>query len=67
MPVRLRTGGRTVGGAMSWGKPKTLAPFSEGSPFYGLPIPPDVEISAQVISRIPPALFAADCSAFGNV
>ncbi|MGR1581167.1 DUF4159 domain-containing protein [Thalassobius sp. S69A] len=56
MPVRLRTGGRTVGGAMSWGKPKTLAPFSEGSPFYGLPIPPDVEISAQVMAQPDPTL-----------
>ncbi len=26
MPVRLRAGGRSVGGAMSWGEPKALAP-----------------------------------------
>jgi hypothetical protein len=29
MPVRLRVGGRTVGGAMSWGEPKALSPFPE--------------------------------------
>src|SRR5690606_14489512 len=27
LPVRLRVGGRSVGGAMSWGEPKALAPF----------------------------------------
>ena len=29
LPVRLRAGGRVVGGAMSWGDPRTLAPFTE--------------------------------------
>ena len=28
MPVRLRAGGRSVGGAMSWGEPKALRPFA---------------------------------------
>ena len=32
MPVRLRAGGRTVGGAMSWGEPKELRDFSADSP-----------------------------------
>ena len=36
LPVRLRSGGRSVGGAMSWGEAKGLAPFPEVSPFYGL-------------------------------
>ncbi|MCZ4352113.1 DUF4159 domain-containing protein [Roseovarius aestuarii] len=56
MPVRLRAGGRTVGGAMSWGAPKSLAPFSENSPFFGLPLPPDVTISAQVMAQPDPTL-----------
>ena len=56
MPVRLRAGGRTVGGAMSWGEPKTLAPFPEGSPFQGLAIPGDVTISAQVMAQPDPTL-----------
>lgn len=51
MPVRLREGGRNLGGAMSWGDPKTLAPFPDTSPFYGLTIPPDVEIRAQVLAQ----------------
>ena len=56
MPVRLRSGGRTVGGAMSWGAPKALAPFRESSPFFGLPIPPDVQITSQVMAQPDPTL-----------
>ncbi len=56
MPVRLRAGGRSVGGAMSWGEPKELAPFSETSPFFGLSIPPDVTVSAQVMAQPDPTL-----------
>ncbi|MEL6450343.1 MAG: DUF4159 domain-containing protein [Pseudomonadota bacterium] len=58
MPVRLRSGGRSVGGAMSWGAPKTLAPFREGSPFHGLAIPDDVAITAQVMAQPDPTLAA---------
>ena len=56
MPVRLRAGGRSVGGAMSWGEPKTLAPFLDGSPFFGLAVPPDVTVSAQVMAQPDPTL-----------
>ena len=56
MPVRLRTGGRTVGGAMSWGEPKALAPFPENSPFWGLDIPDDVTVNSQVIAQPDPTL-----------
>lgn len=58
MPVRLRTGGRTVGGAMSWGEPKALAPFTEDSPFYGLEIPDDIRVNAQVLAQPDPTLSA---------
>mgnify|MGYP003119884605 CR=1 FL=1 len=56
MPVRLRIGGRSIGGAMSWGDPKTLAPFAEGSPFYGLEVPGEVSISSQVVAQPDPQL-----------
>jgi hypothetical protein len=56
MPVRLRAGGRSVGGAMSWGEPKSLAEFGEDSPFFGLAIPPDVTVTAQVMAQPDPAL-----------
>ena len=56
MPVRLRAGGRNVGGAMSWGEPKTLAPFDEDGPFAGLQVPDDVTISSQVMAQPDPSL-----------
>jgi hypothetical protein len=56
MPVRLRAGGRSVGGAMSWGEPKALAPFPEGSPFVGLPVPGDVTVNSQVMAQPDPTL-----------
>ena len=56
LPVRLRAGGRTVGGAMSWGEPKALAPFADDSPFAGLPVPGDVTVSAQVMAQPDPTL-----------
>ncbi len=56
MPVRLRAGGRSVGGAMSWGAPKSLAPFRDTSPFFGLAIPDDVTVSSQVVAQPDPTL-----------
>jgi hypothetical protein len=56
LPVRLRAGGRTIGGAMSWGAPKGLRPFAETSPFYGLEVPSDVSVSAQVMAQPDPEL-----------
>ncbi|MDD7970030.1 DUF4159 domain-containing protein [Roseinatronobacter alkalisoli] len=56
LPVRLRIGGRTVGGAMSWGEPRRLRDFTPESPFAGLRIPDDVTISAQVLAQPDPGL-----------
>ncbi|NOX74247.1 MAG: DUF4159 domain-containing protein [Alphaproteobacteria bacterium] len=56
LPVRLRAGGRNVGGAMSWGSPKLLQPFAKGSPFFGLTIPDDVSVTSQVIAQPDPFL-----------
>ncbi|WP_146347118.1 DUF4159 domain-containing protein [Falsiphaeobacter marinintestinus] len=56
LPVRLRGGGRSVGGAMSWGEAKSLAPFLESSPFYGLRVPADVTVSTQVMAQPDPNL-----------
>ena len=56
LPVRLRSGGRTIGGAMSWGEPKTLAPFSQDSPFFGLAVPEDVDVTSQVMAQPDPTL-----------
>jgi hypothetical protein len=51
LPVRLRRGGRTIGGALSWERPLRLAPFAAGSPFVGLSAPPDVTVSRQVLAE----------------
>ncbi len=56
LPVQLRAGGRTVGGAMSWGDPRSLAPFPPNSPFAGLAVPADVGIRAQVLAQPGPDL-----------
>jgi hypothetical protein len=51
LPVRLRRGGRTIGGALSWERPAQLAPFAADSPFAGLAIPADVTVSRQVLAE----------------
>ena len=50
LPVPLRLGGRTLGGALSWSTPQALAPFEESSIFAGLPIPADVSVNRQVLA-----------------
>lgn len=56
LPVRLRGGGRTFGGTMSWTKPVGLAPFPTDSPFAGLDVPDDVLVSSQVLAQPSPGL-----------
>ena len=51
LPVRLRAGDRALGGALSWSKPLSLAPFDPGSPFAGLTLPADVTIERQVLAE----------------
>jgi len=55
LPVKLRRGGRTLGGALSWDKPKSLAPFDEG-PFAGLTPPADANVSRQILAEPEPGL-----------
>jgi hypothetical protein len=50
LPVALRTGGRSLGGALSWSTPQPLATFDENSPFAGLSIPKDVTVNRQVLA-----------------
>ncbi len=56
LPVRLRSGARAFGGAMSWSEPQHLAPFPQESPFYGLPVPDDITVSRQVLAEPAPDL-----------
>ncbi len=66
MPVRLRAGGRSVGGAMSWGEPKALRAFTENSPFFGLPVPDEVRVSAQVMAQPGPTLAERSIAALAD-
>jgi hypothetical protein len=51
VPVRLRRGGRTLGGSLSWDKPQPLTGFSRGSPFDGMAVPNDVTVTRQVLAE----------------
>jgi hypothetical protein len=50
LPVPLRLGGRTLGGALSWATPQPLAPFGEDSLFAGLTPPAEVLVNKQVLA-----------------
>ena len=56
VPVLLRPGDRSLGGAMSWSSPARLAPFARKSPFFGLTIPDEVTVQRQVLAAPSPSL-----------
>jgi len=58
LPVPLRSGGRSLGGALSWSTPQKLANFDDASPFSGLIPPADVLINRQVLAD--PAKLGSD-------
>ena len=51
VPVQLRGGGRTLGGALTWDTPAQLSPFEDGSPFGGLPVTEEVAVTRQVLAE----------------
>lgn len=51
VPVRLRQGERTIGGALSWDTPRTFAPFPETSPLHGLPVSDEITVSRQILAE----------------
>ncbi|MBS0473340.1 MAG: DUF4159 domain-containing protein [Proteobacteria bacterium] len=51
VPVKLRVGGRYLGGALAWAEPQRLAPFADSSPFAGLTIPKDVSVTRQILAE----------------
>jgi hypothetical protein len=56
LPVRLRRGGRVLGGALAWGAPKTLGPFDPAGPFRRLTPPAEVAVRTQVLAEPSPDL-----------
>ena len=57
VPVKLRRGGRTLGGSLTWEKPQHLAAFTADGPFAGLVVPKDVTVGRQVLAE-PDAVLA---------
>jgi hypothetical protein len=57
VPVKLRRGGRTLGGSLTWEKPQHLAAFAADGPFAGLAVPKDVTVNRQVLAE-PDAVLA---------
>ncbi len=51
VPVRLRRGGRVLGGSLSWEQPQKLGSFSRESPFADMNIPGDVSVTRQVLAE----------------
>jgi hypothetical protein len=51
IPVKLRRGGRTLGGSLSWDQPQQLAGFARESPFNGMAVPNDVTVTRQVLAE----------------
>ncbi len=56
VPVKLRRGGRVLGGSLSWDKPQPLAAFSREGPFNNMPVPNDVTVTRQVLAEPDSAL-----------
>ncbi len=51
VPVKLRRGGRILGGSLSWEQPQQLNAFARESPFFGMVVPTDVSVSRQVLAE----------------
>lgn len=66
LPVMLRQGGRDIGGALSWGDPRGLAPFSADGPLAGLSVPDDVTVRAQLMAQPAPDLSAKTIAALSD-
>lgn len=56
VPVPLRQGDRTLGGALSWSTPLKLQSFEATGPFAGLFAPDEVTISRQVLAQPGPGV-----------
>lgn len=51
VPVRLRPGSRSLGGALAWEAPLAIAAFPVDSPFAGIVPPTDVNVRRQVLAE----------------
>ncbi len=57
VPVKLRRGDRSLGGALSWARPLALASFEDAGPLTGLSAPKDdIVVQRQVLAQPGPQL-----------
>ena len=56
VPVELRSGGRSLGSALSWEQPQGLAAFADETPFAGLSVDKSVKVKRQVLAEPSAAL-----------
>jgi len=66
VPVRLRRGGRILGGSLSWDQPQQLASFSREGPFAGMTVPGDVTVTRQVLAEPEAGLAERTWAALGD-
>jgi hypothetical protein len=51
VPVKLRRGGRILGGSLSWDQPQQLTALSREGPFGNMAVPNDVTVNRQVLAE----------------
>ncbi|MBY0532126.1 MAG: DUF4159 domain-containing protein [Xanthobacteraceae bacterium] len=51
VPVKLRRGGRVLGGSLSWEQPQKFGSFSREGPFADMTAPEDVLVTRQVLAE----------------
>jgi Domain of unknown function (DUF4159)/Aerotolerance regulator N-terminal len=66
VPAKLRRGGRSLGGSLTWEKPQHLASFSADGPFAGLAVPNDVTVNRQVLAEPDPSLATRSWASLGD-
>lgn len=51
VPVELRSGGRSLGSALSWEQPQGLSAFADETPFAGLAVDNSIKVTRQVLAE----------------
>ncbi|MFG1392258.1 DUF4159 domain-containing protein [Xanthobacter agilis] len=51
LPVKLRRGGRVLGGSLSWETPQPLGALTPEGPFRDMKVPTDVTVNRQVLAE----------------
>jgi hypothetical protein len=66
VPVKLRRGGRTLGGSLTWEQPQQLSGFGRDSAFAGMAVPSDVTVTRQVLAEPDATLSDRTWAALGD-